>query len=103
MNAHRSYRPPDTSELMACLTKPQKDLVVAIAGNRCAFRNHRRWRPKGEVKGYALETGDALIMRDLAMINYGKGSPRLVLTYKGEGLALEIKFERQQKAKARAR
>lgn len=101
MNAQHKYRPPDTSELMLHLTKAQKNLLVAISGNLCAWRNRTRWRPKGSQLGFLLATGDALIARDLAMINYGKGSPRLVLTYKGEGLALEIKLERQQKAKAR--
>ncbi|TYC65637.1 hypothetical protein FMN63_24965 [Stappia sp. BW2] len=107
MTAQRyEYRAPDTSDLMLHLTKAQKDLLVEISGNKCAWRTSTggkgRWRPKGQRSGHTLSTGDALVHRDLAMILYGKGPPRLVLNYRGEGLALEIKKERQDRQRSRS-
>ena len=64
----------------------------AIAGNSCAWRVRDGWQPKNRTfRRFALKTGEALVTAGLAIVETGQGSPRLVLTAKGELLAGDLR------------
>lgn len=84
----------------AHLTPSARELLLALAGNSCAWRGRGCWSPKGHAKSYKLNSGEALIRRDLAQEVSGKGTTRLQLTGAGEWLAKEIKAGQRERKRA---
>lgn len=80
----------------AHLTPAQRELVVAIRDNSCAWKTPRGWRPKRPgARDFQKSSGDGLVQRQLAQVLGGKGSPRLVLTSAGEEMAKLLKSQRK--------
>lgn len=78
------------------LTPAGKDLITAIKGNSCAWKTRFGWRPKNcGHRDFQRLTGDRLVQLQLAMVQTGKGSPRLVLTAAGEEMARQIQARRK--------
>lgn len=85
------------------LMTAQQDLVLALVGNSCAWKQPRGWRTKRPGKDFQGRTGESLIRLQLAELHFGKGSPRLVLTSAGEEMAGAIKAHRTERANRKKR
>lgn len=85
----------------AHLSPAVQDLVIALQFNSCAWKIRNGWRPKRPGgKDFKKATGDVLVRKQLATIESGKGSLRLVLTGAGEDMAKAIAEARGRKGRA---
>jgi len=74
----------------ADLTERQQALVYQLKGNSCAWRVRDGWQTKKNRERFKARTADGLLAQQLAIIAYGKGPARLVLTTRGEETAKTI-------------